>query len=143
MTVAAQKQLLEKALALPKKARWQLVKSLLDSLETPGEKISRKEWNRLWKSEVQRRAEQMDSGEGKALSGAKVMAELTAVYGQNKVQKRTRTFAPKADVLSRKEWEKAWEKELEKRIEEMESGEDPGVPLEVIWADLRKLDKKR
>ena len=47
------------------------------------------------------------------------------------------------DLLSQEEWDEAWKKELEKRIEEMESGEDPGVPLEVILEDLRKLSNKR
>lgn len=53
-----------------------------------------------------------------------------------------KSIPAETETLSREEWEEAWKKELEKRIEEMESGKDPGVPLEVIWADLRKLDKK-
>ncbi len=47
------------------------------------------------------------------------------------------------DALSQEEWDEAWKKELEKRLAEMESGEDPGVPLEVIWEDLRRLNDKR
>ena len=77
MTAAAQKQVVEKALALPKKARERLVKQLIESLDMPEEKLSKKEWSRLWKNE------------------------------------------------------------LNKRIEELDSGKDSGVPLEVIWEDLR------
>jgi putative addiction module component (TIGR02574 family) len=81
MTVAAQKQLAEKALALPKEARERLAHQLLESLDSPGEKISRKEWNRLWKAELEKRLEEMKSGKVKGIPGAKVMAELRAKYG--------------------------------------------------------------
>lgn len=32
----------------------------------------------------------------------------------------------------------AWEAELERRWQEMESGNDPGVPAEDVFAELRK-----
>ena len=53
-----------------------------------------------------------------------------------------KSISKESDVVSQEEWDEAWEKELNKRIKEMESGEDPGVPLEVIWEDLRKLTDK-
>ncbi len=81
MTVAAQKQLVEKVLALPKEARERLAHQLLESLHPPEEKISRKEWNRLWKTELERRLEEMESGKVKGIPAEKVMAELRAKYG--------------------------------------------------------------
>ena len=135
MTVAAQKQVVEKALALPKKVRERLVKQLIESLDTPEQKLSKKEWSRLWKNELNKRVEELESGKGKAISGTQVMAEMRAKYLKS---------VPEANnPPSQEEWDEAWEEELEKRIEEMESGKDPGVPLEVIWEDLRKLNKKK
>ena len=81
MTVAAQKQIVEKALALPKKAREHLAKQLWKSLEPPEEKISKKEWNRLWKIELEKRIEELESGKVKAIPAVQVMAELRAKYG--------------------------------------------------------------
>jgi putative addiction module component (TIGR02574 family) len=81
MTAAAQKQIVEKALALPKKARERLAHRLLESVDPPEEKISRKEWNRLWKAELERRIEEMESGKDKGIPAEKVMAELRAKYG--------------------------------------------------------------
>ena len=49
MTVAVQKQIFQKALLLPKGVRKRLAYELLDSLEPAEEKISPKEWSRLWK----------------------------------------------------------------------------------------------
>jgi putative addiction module component (TIGR02574 family) len=46
------------------------------------------------------------------------------------------------ETLSQEEWDEAWKKELEKRIEEMESGEDPGVPLDEVLAELQKPVRK-
>jgi putative addiction module component (TIGR02574 family) len=81
MTAAAQKQVVEKALALPKKARERLAKQLWESLEPREEKISRKDWNRAWKSELVRRIEDIRSGKIKTIPAARVMAELRAKYG--------------------------------------------------------------
>jgi len=81
MTAAAQKQVVEKALALPKKARERLAKQLWESLEPVEEKISPKEWNRAWKAELLKRAEEMRSGKVKGIPGDRVMAELRAKYG--------------------------------------------------------------
>ena len=47
------------------------------------------------------------------------------------------------ESISQEEWNKAWKEELNSRIEEMESGEDPGVSVEVILDDLRRLSEKR
>jgi len=81
MTVAAQNEIASKALALPKEARERLAHQLLESLDPSEEKISRKEWNRLWKAELEKRLEEMESGKVKGIPAAKVMAELRAKYG--------------------------------------------------------------
>jgi putative addiction module component (TIGR02574 family) len=81
MTAAAQKEIEQKALALPKKARDRLVHKLLELVDPPEEKLSRKEWNRLWKAELEKRLEEMESGKVKGIPAAKVMAELRAKYG--------------------------------------------------------------
>jgi putative addiction module component (TIGR02574 family) len=81
MTVAAQKQIAAKALALPRRVRASLARQLLDSLEQPEEKISKKEWDRLWKIELEKRIEELESGKVKAISASQVMAELRAKYG--------------------------------------------------------------
>ncbi len=119
VTAAAQKEIFRKALALPKKARLDLYNRLCESLDSSKGKTA------------------------KARSSALVVAESTALYGRMKAPRRAKAEKPIAEVLSKKEWDEAWGKELAKRMEEMESGEDPGVPLEVVWADLRKLAKKK
>ncbi|HEY0257141.1 MAG TPA: addiction module protein [Candidatus Methylacidiphilales bacterium] len=81
MTVAAKKEIASKALALPKEARERLAQQLLESLDPPEEKISPKEWTRLWKAELGKRLEEMESGKVKGIPAKKVMAELRAKYG--------------------------------------------------------------
>jgi putative addiction module component (TIGR02574 family) len=81
MTVTAQKQIAVKALALPRKVRARLARQLLESLEQPEEKISKKEWDRLWKIELEKRIEELESGKVKAIPASQVMAELRAKYG--------------------------------------------------------------
>jgi putative addiction module component (TIGR02574 family) len=81
MTVAVQKQIAIQALALPKKARERLAHQLWESLEPPEEMISQKEWGRLWKIELEKRLEEMESGKVKGIPASKVMAELRAKYG--------------------------------------------------------------
>jgi putative addiction module component (TIGR02574 family) len=81
MTVAVQKQIFKKALSLPKGVRKRLAHELLDSIEPAEEKISPKEWSRLWKVELEKRAEEMVSGKVKGIPASKVMAELRAKYG--------------------------------------------------------------
>jgi putative addiction module component (TIGR02574 family) len=80
MTVAAQEQSAVKALALPKDARERLAQRLLESLDVPEEKISRAEWNRLWKAELEKRLGEMKSGKVKGITATKVMADLRAKY---------------------------------------------------------------
>ena len=81
MTAAAKKEIASKALALPEEARERLANQLLESLDPPEEKISRKEWNRLWKAELERRLDEMESGKVKGIPAARVLAELRAKYG--------------------------------------------------------------
>ncbi|HEX4140797.1 MAG TPA: addiction module protein [Candidatus Methylacidiphilales bacterium] len=82
MTAAAQKQFFKQALSLPRKARANLWRQLDKSLsEDPEEKISKKEWNKAWKAELEKRLEEMESGKVKGIPAAKVMAELRAKYG--------------------------------------------------------------
>jgi putative addiction module component (TIGR02574 family) len=80
MTAAAQKEILVKALSLPKKARARLASQLLESLNPPGETLSRKEWSQAWKSEIEKRADEMRTGKVKGIPAAQVMAELRAKY---------------------------------------------------------------
>jgi len=47
-----------------------------------------------------------------------------------------------SETLSQEAWDEAWKKELETRIEEMESGEDPRVPLDRVLAELQKPTHK-
>ncbi len=81
MTAPAQKKIVDKVFAFPKEAREQLAQQLLESLDPPQEKISKKEWNRLWKAELERRIGEMESGRDKGIPAEKVMAELRAKYG--------------------------------------------------------------
>jgi putative addiction module component (TIGR02574 family) len=80
MTAVARK-LAKQALALPGKDRAQLASLLFRSLDAPGEKLSRKEWSNAWKSELERRLEDLRSGKVAAIPAGQVMAELRAKYG--------------------------------------------------------------
>jgi putative addiction module component (TIGR02574 family) len=82
MTVAAQKQVVEKALALPKKARAQLAQQLWESLEPAAEKISRKEWNQAWKAELEKRIADVDSGKVKCIPYAEARKRWNKILGR-------------------------------------------------------------
>ena len=81
MTVAAKKQLTEQILALPEKDRERLLQLLMKSLDMPGEALSPKEWDRVWKIELKKRIEDVRSGKVKTVPAERVMAELKAKYG--------------------------------------------------------------
>ena len=81
MTVAAQKQLVEQALALPQKARARLALLLVNSLDAPGEEITPKEWAKVWHTELKKRIEEVRLGKVKTVPAHRVMAELKAKYG--------------------------------------------------------------
>jgi len=81
MTVAAHKQITEKVLALPQKARERLVCLLIRSLDDQADKISPKEWYRAWKAELGKRIEEVRLGKVKTVPAAQVRAELKAKYG--------------------------------------------------------------
>jgi putative addiction module component (TIGR02574 family) len=81
MTAAAQKQLTEKVLGLPKKVRARLAGLLIKSLDEPVEQLSPKEWKRAWKAELEKRIEDVRSGKVKTIPADRVMAELRAKYG--------------------------------------------------------------
>jgi hypothetical protein len=118
MTAAEQRELFKQALALPKKARLNLYKRLVKSLEAP------------------------DKGE-KPIRGSRILAEPGVAYGAVKSRKRRAEASPKAEALSRKEWNEAWMVEIKRRAEEMESGADPGVPLEEVLKFLDEKPKRR
>jgi putative addiction module component (TIGR02574 family) len=145
MTAAAQKKIMEQALALPQKARERLAHTLWESLEPPEEKLSKKEWNKAWKAEIKKRIADVESGKVKAISHAAArrrwskLLEAAAAHGRKNGANMAKTSSPKREVLSKKEWNEAWMKELKLRAEEMESGADPGVPLGDV---LKFLDKK-
>ena len=82
MTVAAQKQVVEKALALPKKARAQHAHQLWESLEPVAEKISRKEWNQAWKAELEKRIADVDSGKVKCIPYAEARKRWNKILGR-------------------------------------------------------------
>jgi putative addiction module component (TIGR02574 family) len=81
MTVVAQKQLAEQALALPPKARARLALLLVKSLDVPGEEITQKEWAKAWAIELEKKVEEVRSGRVKTVPAHRVMAELKAKYG--------------------------------------------------------------
>jgi putative addiction module component (TIGR02574 family) len=78
IAVAAQKQLTEKVLAWPQKARARLAPLLIKSLDEPAEELSPKEWDRVWKIELNKRMEEIRSGKAKTVPADRVMAELRA-----------------------------------------------------------------
>jgi putative addiction module component (TIGR02574 family) len=77
---------------------------------------------------------------------AKKLAEQVLALPESDREKLFRllrdSLPVEAETLSQEEWDEAWKKELEKRIEEMESGEDPGVPLDEVLAELQKPVRK-
>ena len=80
------------------------------------------------------------------LAAKKIVKQALTLSESERAQVVTellKSIPAESDALSQEQWNEAWKIELEKRIEEMESGEDPGVPLDVVWEDLRKLDSKR
>ncbi len=78
MTAAA-KELAKKALTLPENERAKLAGLLFDSLHPSEEKLSTREWNRVWKAELERRIEDVRSGKVKTIP----YARLKAIIGQN------------------------------------------------------------
>jgi putative addiction module component (TIGR02574 family) len=82
MTAAAQKQVVEKALALPKRARAQLAHQLWESLEPVAEKISRKEWSQAWKAELEKRIADIDSGKVKCVPYAEARKRWNKILGR-------------------------------------------------------------
>jgi putative addiction module component (TIGR02574 family) len=82
MTAAAQKEIVQKALALPKKARENLVLRLHKSLEESAGRISRKEWNRAWKAELEKRITDIDTGKVKCVPYTEVRKKLDRILGK-------------------------------------------------------------
>jgi putative addiction module component (TIGR02574 family) len=84
MTAAAQKQLVTKALALPRRARASLMAKLRKSLEEPEPqgKLSRKEWNAAWKTELNRRIGEVESGKVKLVPWEDVRRRMERIIGK-------------------------------------------------------------
>jgi hypothetical protein len=105
MTAAAQKEIVEKALALPRKARGQLARQLLESLnsgktkEIPGPKVlreqqvkyvavdegetlSREEWNEAWEAELKKRIAEVESGKVKCIPYAEARKRWNKILGR-------------------------------------------------------------
>jgi len=83
MTAAAQKEFVKQALALPRKARADLWRKLDKSLaEDREEKVSKKEWGKLWKAELEKRIEEIDSGKVKCIPYAEVRKKLDRILGK-------------------------------------------------------------
>jgi putative addiction module component (TIGR02574 family) len=83
MTAAAQKEIVKKALTLPRKARVSLMHQLEKSLDETEEKISRKEWNRVWKAELERRISDIESGRVKSVPHSEVRKKLDRILGKS------------------------------------------------------------
>jgi putative addiction module component (TIGR02574 family) len=84
MTAAAQKQIFKQVLAMPRKARVSLRRQLDKSLSEDGEeKISKKEWNRAWKAELDKRMAEIDSGRVKCVPYSEVRKKLDRILGKS------------------------------------------------------------
>jgi putative addiction module component (TIGR02574 family) len=82
MTLAAQKDLAAKALALPKKAREKLARQLVESLHPKEEELSSKEWSGAWKKEVNDRIADIESGKVKCIPYAEARKKLDRILGK-------------------------------------------------------------
>ena len=82
MTVAAQKQLAEKVLALPKKARARIAGQLIKSLDEDEDKLSRKDWDQAWKVELDKRAEEVRSGKVKGVPVEEARKKWNNILGK-------------------------------------------------------------
>jgi len=82
MTAAAQKHLTEKVLALPHKVRARLARLLLESLDDAEEKLSPKEWDRAWSTELDKRIEEVRNGTVKCVSHAEARKRWNKILGK-------------------------------------------------------------
>jgi putative addiction module component (TIGR02574 family) len=82
MTMAAQKELTERVLALPQKARARLAGQLLKSLDERADKLPRKEWNRAWKAELNKRSEEIRSGKVKCVPMEEARKRWNKILGK-------------------------------------------------------------
>jgi len=74
---AVSDRITEEALSLPAEARLKLVEDLLTSLNLP----TRREIDRAWAQEVERRVDQVEAGEAEMVPGEEVFSRLRAKYG--------------------------------------------------------------
>ena len=70
--IPSSEQIMHDAMSLPPDARALLADKLLNSLDAPG----RKEIDRLWAEEAERRVRQIKSGEVKPIPGEEVFKEI-------------------------------------------------------------------
>ncbi len=75
MTVAAQK-IVKQALALSEGERALVVSELLKSIPSDSDALSQAEWDAAWKVELERRIEEMESGEDSSVPLDEVLAGL-------------------------------------------------------------------
>ncbi len=89
---AATKDLLKRALELPRKERGVLVRELIASLDFDGEEEDPEEVERAWLKVVKRRLRDLDAGRTKTIPGERVLAELRAAQARDdRKRQRART----------------------------------------------------
>jgi putative addiction module component (TIGR02574 family) len=81
MTAAAQK-ITKQALALPEKERLKLVRLLSQSLPEEAETLSQEEWDKAWKKELEKRIEEMESGEDLGVPLEAILDDLQKLGGK-------------------------------------------------------------
>ena len=77
-------ELLEQVLRLPDAERAEIVSHVLRSLEPDDDIIEPEEWDRVWAVEIERRRDQIQSGEAVLLDGEEVMEGLRRIVEQPK-----------------------------------------------------------
>jgi len=80
MTVAAQKQIIQDALSLPREARRRLARKLVLSLRPAGKKVVAKDWMRAWETEIQKRQLAVDLGKTRRVAYDEALASLRARF---------------------------------------------------------------
>jgi putative addiction module component (TIGR02574 family) len=82
MTVAAKKTFIE-ALALSENERITLAHILLKSIHSEDDLLSRKDWDKSWKHELEKRIAKIDSGKVKCIPYDIVKKEMDALLSQS------------------------------------------------------------
>jgi putative addiction module component (TIGR02574 family) len=79
MNVAAQNQIIEKALTLPRNVRERLLRQLRKSLEPVEEELSQEEWDKSWKAELESRIADIECGKVKCIPHEEVRNRIDRI----------------------------------------------------------------